>query len=1123
MTRRALVPLCALFFATALDGAPTQSTAGSAWVETTLKSLTLEAKAAQMLMVRAAAVPRHPDSPEQRELVALVRELGVGGVVLFRSELDSVPLFVDQLQAAAKLPLWFGVDVERSLGIRVPTGPVLAARRDGDRRDCRGEAGIAAARFAGELTARETRAAGIHWAFAPVADVNNESEEPDHQPALVRRGSGARGASWSRRTSKARGPAGVLTSAKHFPGHGDTRGRQPPRAARRSRGDRAELERVELAPFRAAIAAGVDSVMVGHLAVPALDASRNAGHSLAPRSPRPAARRARLRRPGRHRRDGHERRRRRLARRGGGAGGAGWRRRGHAAARRAGRDSVDRARGRRGPADGGADRRVGAEGPRRQGAARAASRSRRRPRAAASRDRAPRGRRARAAEIARPADHSGAQRGRSPAAPRGGAAPDPASRAPRATGSTATSATRRDPGEELAKRGIKVVTRRIGPEISPDAADGSRGGRRRDPRPGVGVRARGVVERERRHGSEPRRAHRAPGGAMARASSSSRSEARISWRRCRRFRPTSAPSAPRSRASAPRSAPCSASIRVDRQAAGDAAGPRRAWGRDSTLAAEEPRARPDARCRGRTSPWTASPPSTGSCERYVDEKAFPGAVLAIGRRGRLAHLRPSGSSPTRPDAPPVATDTIYDIASLTKVVVTTTLAMAMVDEKRLDLDAPVQGYLPKFQGPGKEKVTVRHLLDALLRHRLVGAALQGGRRARRRSSSGSSAMPLVYGARGRDRSTAISASCCSARSSSESSGRPLLELAHERLLEPLGLRSYDVPPFTGAFLERIAPTEIDPASGRPLHGDVHDENAFALGGVAPHAGLFSTASDLAKFAQMLLWKGRLRSPADRLADVGRAFTKRAGSAAGLVARARLGHEVRRAAPRPGCSSRRRRSATPASPARRSGSTRSASCSSSCSPIACIRRARTTGSARRGRRSTTRWFARSSTRRRLVRVGLDRVAAGEAEALAALTGKRLGLLSHAASVTVDGRQAIDVLRGPRAERREALLARARARRAARQPERRWRAEPMPRRGLPVISLYGERTQAVARGSRRARRPGRRPPGRRRPLLHLLEHAAAGARSGGRGRDRARRPRSSESARRRTDRSGRSPIR
>ena len=87
-------------------------------------------------------------------------------------------------------------------------------------------------------------------------------------------------------------------------------------------------------------------------------------------------------------------------------------------------------------------------------------------------------------------------------------------------------------------------------------------------------------------------------------------------------------------------------------------------------------------------------------EAAIADGAFPGAVVAVGHRGKLVHLAAFGRQTYAPDAPPIETDTLYDIASLTKVVATTTAAMILVDEGKLDLDAPVARYLPRFTGPG---------------------------------------------------------------------------------------------------------------------------------------------------------------------------------------------------------------------------------------------------------------------------------------------------------------------------------------------------------------------------------------------------------------------------------------
>jgi CubicO group peptidase (beta-lactamase class C family) len=257
----------------------------------------------------------------------------------------------------------------------------------------------------------------------------------------------------------------------------------------------------------------------------------------------------------------------------------------------------------------------------------------------------------------------------------------------------------------------------------------------------------------------------------------------------------------------------------------------------------------------------------------VAARAFPGAVLAIGRAGALVHLRAFGRLAYDEGAAATAADTIYDLASLTKVVVTTTLAMMLVDEGRLDLDARVSSFLPAFSGGGKERVTLRQLLThsggllwwAPLYKELKGKAAYLERIV---------AMDLAYqpGTKAvySDLGLILLGDVVE-----RLGGAPLDELARKRVTGPLGMRDTRyLPP--KALAPRIAPTENDPWRGRVLRGEVHDENAAALGGVAPHAGLFGTAPDLARFASMLLDEGR--GPGRRL--VSRAtvelFTERAG-------------------------------------------------------------------------------------------------------------------------------------------------------------------------------------------------------------------------------------------------------
>jgi beta-N-acetylhexosaminidase len=271
------------------------------------------------------------------------------------------------------------------------------------------------------------------------------------------------------------------------------------------------------------------------------------------------------------------------------------------------------------------------------------------------------------------------------------------------------------------------------------------------------------------------------------------------------------------------------------------------------------------------------PGGLDEADRLLDDfrarGAFPGGVLAVGYRGSLAHLRPFGRLTYDADAPPVTADTLYDLASLTKVVATTTMAMILVDEGRLDLDQPVQRFLPGFQGPGKEAVTVRHLLThssgldatAPLYKELRGRAAFVERIER---------MDLVYPPGSRSVYSDLGIILLG-EILERVAGQPLDAFARERVFEPLGMRDTMFRP-PAELRPRIAPTELDPWRGRVVRGEVHDENAFAMGGVAPHAGLFGTAGDLARFAQMLLNGGVLGDRRIVSRKTVELFTRKAG-------------------------------------------------------------------------------------------------------------------------------------------------------------------------------------------------------------------------------------------------------
>ena len=241
------------------------------------------------------------------------------------------------------------------------------------------------------------------------------------------------------------------------------------------------------------------------------------------------------------------------------------------------------------------------------------------------------------------------------------------------------------------------------------------------------------------------------------------------------------------------------------------------------------------------------------------DSAFPGAVVAVGYRDSVVLLAAVGHYGAD-DKRPVTTETIYDLASLTKVIGLTTAAMMLVDSGKLDLEAPVQRYVPAFQGANKERVTIRHLLT---------------------HSSGLPAWrPLYAEAANREQALALVDTTALLRQPGDTfvysdlgaivltqaveaiTGRRLNEFLSERLFGPLSLRSTRfLPP--QEWRDRIAPTETDTVfRHRALWGEVHDENAGRLGGVSGHAGLFSTAPDLARFAVWLLQnrQGRLTAP-----------------------------------------------------------------------------------------------------------------------------------------------------------------------------------------------------------------------------------------------------------------------
>ncbi len=253
------------------------SPAAGAWVESSLRKMTVDEKIGQLLFTTYHGSLTATDTAAYQQIMHDVTDLHVGGFInithgsplgIVKSQAYPTAVLNNQLQSKSKLPLLIGADFERGTAMRLdegtsfPTAMALAA--GGNLKD---------AYTMGKITALEARAVGVHWIYAPDADVNNNPGNP----IINTRSFGEnpeRVAQFVSEFIRGVQENGGLATAKHFPGHGDT-------AADSHidlpviRADRARLDSLELVPFRAAISMHVDSIMTGHLNVPALEPDPN--------------------------------------------------------------------------------------------------------------------------------------------------------------------------------------------------------------------------------------------------------------------------------------------------------------------------------------------------------------------------------------------------------------------------------------------------------------------------------------------------------------------------------------------------------------------------------------------------------------------------------------------------------------------------------------------------------------------------------------------------------------------------------------------------------------------------------------------------------------------------------
>jgi uncharacterized protein YbbC (DUF1343 family)/CubicO group peptidase (beta-lactamase class C family) len=247
----------------------------------------------------------------------------------------------------------------------------------------------------------------------------------------------------------------------------------------------------------------------------------------------------------------------------------------------------------------------------------------------------------------------------------------------------------------------------------------------------------------------------------------------------------------------------------------------------------------------------------------IERKETPGAVVLVGRKGRIVYRKAFGDRAVAPKREKMTTDTIFDLASLTKIVATATSIMILVERGKVSLADPVTLYIPEFGRNGKERITV----DQLMTHRAglppdneiadyVGVTINPLEKIYELQPAYEPGTRFVYS----DVGFIVAAEIVR-----RVSGKRIDQFARENIFAPLGMNETGYLPveqgpisnsksqISNHSAERIAPTET--REGRVMRGEVHDPRSYEMGGIAGHAGLFSTADDLAIFCRMILNRG----------------------------------------------------------------------------------------------------------------------------------------------------------------------------------------------------------------------------------------------------------------------------
>jgi len=834
------------------------SAAQRQWVDGSLRKMTVDEKIGQLLFTTYHGTFTAADSPAYQQMMHDVRDLHAGGFILItrivplgieKSQAYPTAVLNNQLQSKSKLPLLIGADFERGSAMRLDEGTSfptqMAIAAGGDPRD---------AYTMGKITALEARQAGVHWIYAPVADVNNNPGNP----IINTRSFGEDAARVSEYVSAyVRGVEenGGLATAKHFPGHGDTAADSHIDLAV-IRADRQRLDSLELVPFRAAIAAGAGSVMTGHLNVPALEPDPNTPATLSSHILTGLLRKE-LGFQGLVVTDAMD------------MGGITVRfAPGEAAVRAvlAGADCLLMP-----PVPDAAFEAL-------QQAVKSGRVSRERLEASVRRILEAKARlglnknrlvdvNGMNAHFAETAWQKQAQvisdRGITLLRDTPHRLPLDGTKPSRALLLAFYADPEPTPGEdlerELRSRFDSVTTIRADTRFR-DAAN------IKLPKPDsydVAILALFVRVSDRKGTVS------VPAEQAALANQVYKSGKPVI---------TLAFGSPYLIEGFPQAETWLGAFGISDVAQISMA---RALFGEIPVRGHLPVTIPGVQLKAGfgievpADPMKLQPLDVGTeaqlqpafdvIEAAIKDKAFPGATLAVGYRGKVS-LHAFGKQTYEAKSPNIAIDTIYDIASLTKVVATTTIVAKLAEGDfpvRLDLDANVERYLPEWvSGPQPEwrhRVTVRHLLthtSGLPPFKEYWRTTSSEATAKRSTSKQDTldkifVEPLDYEPGTKEVYSDLGI-ILMAEIIERLTGQKLDTLAREYIFSPLAMSETMFKPPKKLWPE-IAPTEIDNEyRHRLIQGEVHDENAAAIGGVSGHAGVFSTAPDLAAFCQMLL-------------------------------------------------------------------------------------------------------------------------------------------------------------------------------------------------------------------------------------------------------------------------------